>query len=360
MPGVLLGTTPGEYERLGLGTTIEQFEDGIRTDPSLRGHYEWWYFDAHLDNGAKLVVVFYTKSFATPNTGLQPLISIDLDLPDGRSLHKFGVYDPTDFSALTEGCDVRIAGHRFTGDLHEYTITADVDGIAVDVSLTGRTEPWRPGTGHIHFGDRSRFFAWLPSVPHGAVTATYRVDDDEPVSTTGSGYHDHNWGNVSPLSVINNWYWGRGRVGPYTFITSYIVSEKEYGYEPVTLFMLARDGKVVADDARLVEFARSGLATDEDTGKPVADRLSYAYRSGDKQFALTYRREETILRSHFIDALTGVRKLAARLLRFDGSYLRFTGTVSLDAGSGDAAEHLEGPALWELMYFGRHGHETRG
>jgi hypothetical protein len=36
-------------------TSIAQWEDGAGTDASA-GTYEWWYFDAHLADGAKLVV----------------------------------------------------------------------------------------------------------------------------------------------------------------------------------------------------------------------------------------------------------------------------------------------------------------
>ena len=54
----------------------------MRTDGS-RGTYVWWYFDAHLDDVAKLVVVFLTKEFADINKPLSPAIRIDLTLPDG-------------------------------------------------------------------------------------------------------------------------------------------------------------------------------------------------------------------------------------------------------------------------------------
>jgi hypothetical protein len=56
-----LARTPDDYARIGIEPrAIKLWEDGMRTDGS-RGTYEWWYFDAHLDDGAKLVVVFLTK-----------------------------------------------------------------------------------------------------------------------------------------------------------------------------------------------------------------------------------------------------------------------------------------------------------
>ncbi|MDX6201052.1 MAG: hypothetical protein QOJ83_552, partial [Frankiales bacterium] len=75
-----LGTTTDDYERLGIQPhVIKPWEDGMRTDGS-RGTYEWWYFDAHLDDGAKLVVVFLTKDFTEFKKPLSPMIRIDLTL----------------------------------------------------------------------------------------------------------------------------------------------------------------------------------------------------------------------------------------------------------------------------------------
>ena len=169
-------SSPADYERLGLSpTSIEAWEDGARTDDSA-GTYEWWYFDAHLADGAKLVVSFMNKDIAEPKA-LSPLIRLDLDLPDGRHFEKIVHYPPGEWSAATDHADVRIGENRFTGDLHTFWIRTTAEEISVDVTLTGEMPPWRPSTGYVLFGaDRSLEFAWLPSVPQGAVTVTYSVD----------------------------------------------------------------------------------------------------------------------------------------------------------------------------------------
>ncbi len=91
-------------------------------------------------------------------------------------------------------------------------------------------------------------FAWLPSVPEGKVEGTYTVDG-ETRHASGVGYHDHNWGNVSPLKVIHDWYWARGHAGPYSVIASYITAHERYGYSAIPILMIAKDGRIVADDA---------------------------------------------------------------------------------------------------------------
>ena len=71
------GMQPEDYERFGIRPEeIQPWEDGRRTD-GFPGDYEWWYFDANLEDGAKLVVVFQTKELAEINKPLTPTIRID-------------------------------------------------------------------------------------------------------------------------------------------------------------------------------------------------------------------------------------------------------------------------------------------
>lgn len=83
-PLAVIAGSDTDYSRLGLARDrIQLWEDGARTD-DRPGSYEWWYFDAHLDDGAKLVVVFMDKDLSTPQKPLDPTILLNLDLADGR------------------------------------------------------------------------------------------------------------------------------------------------------------------------------------------------------------------------------------------------------------------------------------
>src|SRR3989449_3384948 len=119
------------------------------------------------------------------------------------------------------------------------------------------------------------------------------------------------------------------------------------------IFMLARDGKVIADDPDKVRFEELGRYTDEHTGKPVGNVTRYTYTDGDERYVITYTRHRDLSTMKFLDEVKGPKKLAARLLGFDGAYLRFTGELRIEHYRGD--ELLDGhadEALWELMYFG--------
>ena len=341
------------YERLGLARDrVAPWEDGARTDGG-RGSFEWWYFDAQLDDGAALVVIFQDKDFTEPQKPLAPLVRINLDVPDGRSLQKVQHFAPESYSAAAEHADVRIAGNRFAGDLHRYRITAAIDEVSVDVTLTGQIPPWRPGTGYVYFGaDQSREFAWLPAVPQGTAEVRYRIGGQARQSA-GIGYHDHNWGNAALSKLIHDWYWARGQAGPYSVITSYETAHEKYGYAPITSFMLARDGHVVAGDAAKVTFEREDVHTDDKTGKPVADVLRYSYQEGDDRYVVTYAREQDLTRARLINGVHGIKRLAATLAGFDGAYLRFSGQCLVQYfHAGTLVEEFSDKAIWELMYFG--------
>jgi len=353
-----LASGPADFARFGLDpTTVAGWEDGARTD-NRAGTYEWWYLDAHLDDGATLVVIFMNKDLAIPNRPLSPILRLNLDLPDGRSYQKVVPFPAKEWSAAGDRADVRLGANRFAGDLHEYRIQATAGEVSVDVTLTGQIRPWRPATGYMLFGpDRDREFAWLPSVPLGTVSGSYTVEGvTRPV--TGVGYHDHNWGNVGLMKIIHDWYWARGRAGPYSVIASFITAEKKFGYQTIPVFMLARESQIAADDASRVRFELDGIYTDEVTGKPVASVTRYVYEHDDK-IVVSFTRQRDLTRARMADALTRPKRLAAKLARFDGAYLRFAGPMTITVfNAGARTEQYTQDAIWELMYFGHARHPT--
>ena len=349
----VMASSAADYKRLRLSpTSIEPWEDGARTDGSA-GTYEWWYFDAHLADGSKLVVSFMDKDIADSQKPLSPLLRLNLELPDGRLFEKLVRYPTTQWSAAKEHADVRLGSNRFSGDLHQYRIQATADEISIDVTLTGKVPPWRPSTGYILFGaDRKLEFAWLPSVPEGDVTGSYSINGEKH-ETTGVGYHDHNWGNVGLMNVVHDWYWARGQAGPYSVIASYITSAAKYGFEPIPIFMLAREDVVVGDDPAQVTFEREGVYTDQKTGKPVATTTRYTYQDGKDRYVVSFTRSHDLTSSRMLDAITGVKRIAAKLMGFDGAYLRFVGDLQISRHRGEElVETYNDDAIWELMYFG--------
>ena len=118
--------------------------------------------------------------------------------------------------------------------------------------------------------------------------------------------------------------------------------------------MLARDGKIIADDDAKVTFERDHVAIDGKTGKPVADVTRYTYRDAATRYVVSFEREKTILRAILTDQAPLLKRIIARLIGFDGADHRFAGKVTIERLEGDArVERVDGYAIWELMYFGR-------
>jgi len=352
-PACRLATAPEDFERLHLdGASIAPWEDGLRTD-TKPGSYEWWYFDAHLDDGSSLVIGFYTKNPMEPGHRLEPFVTAALDRPGGRAVTIEQHFPAGQFTASKDRCDVRIAANAFRGDLRDYEIHVEHDDVTIDARLSSEVPPWRPATGHMYFGERDEhFFAWLPSVPQGTVAVTVTAGG-RTERLSGIGYHDHNWGDTPMPRLINHWYWGRAQAGPYSIITSYITAERGYGDAEIATFFVAKGDQIVADDGTKVRFRVADEHTDEQSGKPVADVVVYEYDDGRDQYRVSFRRTETITNRQLIGEVSGIKHLLARLARFDGSYLRFTGTVRLEHFAGDRTiEDFSDPGIWELMYFG--------
>jgi len=272
--------------------------------------YEWWYFDTHLDDGSSLVVVFYTKPFiGGVGKGLAPYVSVELDRPDGSHHQWEAKADAAGFHAASDRCDVTIGPNTFRnvewGEPLKYRIHVEEGPLLLDIDLIGQVPPWRPGTGYMYFGEQDEhFFAWLPSVPQGSVVVDLVLDGVQE-TLTGVGYRDHNWGDVAMTKLINHWYWGRAQAGAYSIVSSYITAEANYGSTEIPIFMLAKDGAVVADDPGKVRFSLEGEQVDEHSGKPFAQVVTYKYKDGTDRYVIRYQRKSTIVDDRMIDQMTG-------------------------------------------------------
>lgn len=58
---------------------------------------------------------------------------------------------------------------------------------------------------------------WANPIPdaNGVVDITIGT---ERLSFTGHGYEDKIWGDTSLLNNVQSWYWGHGRLGPYSVV----------------------------------------------------------------------------------------------------------------------------------------------
>jgi predicted secreted hydrolase len=339
-PNARIGTQPRDYDRLGLTPgVIQPWEDGLRT-AAADGTFEWWYFDAHLDDGSTVTVEFHTKPpYVSPKSPLTPFVLITLTDPDGQRVDRTYLADPAQFTASEHECDVTIGRNTFRGASNEYTIHVEIDDVTADFTLRPEVPPWRPETGHVFFGTQDEhYIAWLPIVARGSVQAVI-TRDGHTETRSGSGYHDHNWGNIAPRKVLHHWYWGRARVGDYTAVTLMFVSHDKYDNAILPAVMIAEGGEIVgsAVGADQIAFSASNIVDDAETAVPVARRLEYRVGQADNDFRVTFEHRRDAYALDFGAA---------------GAYLRFIGDVTVEHDAGGRVSTASGQTLWELLYFG--------
>ena len=345
------------YEKMNLKRgEVEPWEDASRVDGS-RGSYEWWYFDSHYPDGTVLVIFFFSKSPINVNGPIKPTATMELTLPDGRKLSDEVTAKIEDSSYSKDMCDVRIGESFCRGDLKHYEVSFVGKTMSARLTLDGTVRAWRSQTGSIFFGDEEEhYFAWLPAIPEGRAVADIVYDGGERLTLEGSGYHDHNWGNISMMKLMHHWYWGRAKIGDYKVISSWITAQKKYGFKDFDVFMLAKGGEILGDNSNhTLKFKPEGRYVDEYTGKPVYGRIVYEYTTElGEEYRIIYERRDDIHKTRFVDALPKPLSVMARLAGFDGGYLRFEGDASVEKiKDGEVTERVTAPAVWELMYFGK-------
>ena len=351
------------YKAMGLTRDrVEIWEDGSRVDGS-KGSYEWWYYDSHYPDGTVLVLFFYSKMPINVDGPIKPIASMELTLPDGRKFSE-EVYATLEESHYAKNrCDVTIGECWCRGDLKHYDAVFKGKQMSARLSLDGTIPAWRSQTGSIFFGDNEEhYFAWLPAIPEGVAVADITYDGGKELHLEGSGYHDHNWGNLSMLKLMHHWYWGRAKIGDYKVISAWITAEKKYGYKEHDVFMIAKGGELLGDNSNhTLKFLPEDRYVDPHTGKPVYNKVIYEYttESGDR-YRITYERSGDINKTRFVDVLPKPLSLLARLIGFDGGYHRFEGTATVERlENSHPTETTTAPAVWELMYFGKSSADER-
>jgi hypothetical protein len=332
-----LADQPEDYKAFGIGQEIQVSEDGRRTEGRPED-FEWWYFDGLLDDGSVVVIWFGDNWFYGSH---KRAISIDITPPGGKPRRLMKTFEePGTFAR--DHADVRIGPHRFEGDLKTYRIHIDAaqfGGTGCNLVLRQRIASYRPATGHMLSGDR--FFAWLVAVPEGDVSGDLTIDGVTK-TVSGSGYHDHNWGNVSPRDLFDGWWWGRARIGTHTTIASQLYGRRELGGVNINLLYVGDEGSV-----KVNAFGRDVIATegqaikhpDPKHDRPIAGSIVFATPAGD---VVQFNASDQLLTSaNLLDDAPAAIRTFAQLAGMKPWYTRFKSQVSLGL-RGQPAEKGEG------------------
>lgn len=356
-----LGEKAQDFEKLGLNTSHipEKWEDGDRTQ-GVKGSFEWWYFDAHLEDGTTVIIIFFTKPFIALNRGLMPIALMEINRPDGSFMRKIYRGKKKEWFAEKDSCNVQLGKQYFRGNLEEYEIHFEDEEIDLTANIQKTYESWRPRTGHILVGEKEdEYFAWVVGVPRGKVEIKYDYLG-ESYHGTGSGYHDHNWGTANLAKLMNHWYWSRAEIGPYNIIASEMITEKEYGKSSIPVFNISKHGKTIADDESKVQLYRSYGKLHPKLKKDLSDELLFVYEDTEKgqRYEYALDRKKNILEADLVRSVIRNKILSGILKGITGfkpAYFRMSGMAEIRVFQDDEfVESFSSPkAIWELMYFGK-------
>ncbi len=309
-------------------------DDGSHIFHNAKEYYEWWYFDAAFTNGYHAVAVFhYRNIFLKP---MQPSIQLFIYRPDGTKKERYALIAPEAATAAPDYCDVRMGDAWVKESGGVYELYMNIKGIGARLTFTGKTPPWKPGTGFNYKDEDEGLIAgWVVPVPEAHVTGELHLND-QTVAVSGSGYHDHNWGNYHCCRTFSFWYWGRIHHPRYAIDYAWVAPRKE-GAPVHAPLMIARDGEIVLS-TNMLHVSFENEQKDEATGRCYARRLLLsAYAAGvELEIRITTRE---VIESNQLPMVTD----------WPHYYFRFLADYEMDISVDGDRESVAGQLLHELM-----------
>ncbi|KAJ7693083.1 hypothetical protein B0H17DRAFT_981939 [Mycena rosella] len=230
--------------------------DAPKIHPVNSSSFDWWYFDVVSSDPSSLasvVVAFYTTTanafpFLAPSDTVT-VAQIAVSFPNGTT---FGATVNADGATVTSdenlsSGDWHNSGFKWThtGD-STYTVVVDAPDIGVKGTISFHSvAPAHYPCGPAVAGQNMEVgpgIGWANAVPDAAAAVKLTVGGTKLVFK-GLGYHDKNWGNELFTTNIAVWYWGHGRLGPYSIVwfDFFALDGREY----VSSYA-AKDGRIIA------------------------------------------------------------------------------------------------------------------
>ena len=254
----------------------QAWADALRLDPAqfAPGQFEWWYSDGHLSNGVTFVASWHLE--IDGDGVLQPYITVNFATADGVLLDRKVRFPASGARFGQEHCDVAIGRHfiRSLDGLSRYELYIDPetnDGYGLHLELERTVPSYNPGPddGRNPVGP---YFRWVCAVPNGRIRGTVTVGSVSH-EVTGSGYHDHNWGNVPMSLLVRDWHWARGEAEGLTAVAASVRFNN--GVEARNVYVADASGVAVAALGPSVGFEVLAASTQPDTGKTIGSDIVF-------------------------------------------------------------------------------------
>ncbi|KAJ7028106.1 hypothetical protein C8F04DRAFT_1291807 [Mycena alexandri] len=317
--------------------------DGPKVQPINATTFDWWYFDVVSTNPADLstaVVTFFSTPpsafpFLTPSNDITVAV-LWISYPNG-SLWSTASY--------ADGATVKVDGDYTSGIWNNsgfswastesgYLIEIDAPDAGVTGTISFKTvAPPHYPCGPAEAGQNLELgphIGWANAISDADSTVDLHIDGNTRFAFKGTGYHDKNWSDVTFGTHIASWYWGRGRLGPYSLVWWDVLSRT--GAETFSAYA-AKDNKILA----------ASCAPGSIKVRPIGQNSTYppVLSTGNPS---GYRVELDLGPDGKLELDLTV---LAPLIALNPEYARFVGNMSGSITCGKHTEKLTGMALFE-------------
>ena len=349
-----LGILPEDFARSGVSQLApEPWEDGQRIKESEVG-FEWWYFDVLLKDGTTVVVVYMGRDVNNLDQGADARMIVNINPTDGDMFRRRDYFPRSVTSFALETTNVKMGPNYLRGNLRNYELYFKSEDSSIEINLNLRriVPSYRPGNGYWYFGN-NEYFAWFVAVPHGEVTGEFTYGGVTR-KVEGTGYHDHNWGNVSFSKLFKNWWWGRAQLDDYTVITAEIRTRDKYGGGKIPVFIVSDSSGIIIDSAKTeteVSVRETNIIEHLESGEPIAQTIQFFYKSGEDSAEFRYDAESIIESFNGLEAanLPPILKTLALLAGATPWYTRWKAEGSLTLNLKGLSTKTMGEAVLEKM-----------
>ena len=281
--------------------------------------FEWWYFDAALDNGEHLVVMYSTND--TRLYPRQPSVRTNIYETNGHEVSKIKKYGVSDVSFDYEKCDVRM-GEEWCKDCGGYyEIFTNIDGYGARLKFMPLTPSWVIGKDEEEMAQVP--LGWTVALP-GARVEGVLIKDGKEISVKGSGYHDHNWGFMNVGTAFKNWYWGK--IHTEDIHIDYIIMVPKEG-NPWAMMLAVDADRVVMDPTLgvIVNYELGDYKTDPVMGYTFANNFRLKGSSGSTDIDVEVTLDHIVMRDKPSEDLASHAESAYRYIAHETTKVRKNG-----------------------------------
>jgi predicted secreted hydrolase len=238
-------------------------------------YYEWWYYDARLDNGYTCILAFMWRDIAMPRV---PVIELELYAPDGSKVHDTERYAIKDATASTVKCDATIGTNRvWQEDADTFRIAVKTAHGGADLAFRRSIPGLKLSPSGLIVDDATGKQGWVNACPRASVEGTLDFKG-KLVTVKGVGYHDHNWGNVDMGRSMGGWVWGRMFDPKYTFVYGWLLPlGKDETVNPFVY--LARGSQPIFGSSEM-QLTTGGVLDHRESGNKVPEEMTMRGEAG--------------------------------------------------------------------------------